>query len=80
MVMYDSSNKNFRYPSKIDKTRTRVDFPVIIARSVSVTNGSINPKYAEVNLGSIYGIYNNSTDKLTLHIPSSVALQYLLHL
>src|SRR6476620_5416060 len=64
-------------PSKIDQTRTRVDFPVMTARSV--TTGSINSKYAEVNLGSIYGIYNKSTDKMTMHIPSSVALQYLLH-
>src|SRR6188472_887690 len=38
-------------PSKIDQTRTRVDFPVIIARNVSATNGSINPKYGQVNLG-----------------------------
>ena len=66
-------------PSKIDQTRTRVDFPVIIARNVSVTNGSINSKYTKVNLGSIYGIYNKSTDKITMHIPTSVALQYLLH-
>lgn len=66
-------------PSKIDQTRTRVDFPVMTARSVNVTNGSINSKYGEVNLGSIYGIYNKSTDKMTMHIPSSVALQYLLH-
>jgi len=66
-------------PSKIDQTTTRVDFPVMTARNVSVTNGSINSKYGAVNLGSIYGIYNKSTDKMTLHIPSSVALQYLLH-
>jgi len=66
-------------PSRIDQTTTRVDFPVMTARNVSVTNGSINSKYGEVNLGSIYGIYNKSTDKMTLHIPSSVALQYLLH-
>ena len=66
-------------PSRIDQINTRVDFPVMTARNVSVTNGSINSKYGEVNLGSIYGIYNKSTDKMTLHIPSSVALQYLLH-
>lgn len=66
-------------PSRIDQTTTRVDFPVMTAKNVSVTNGSINPKYGEVNLGSIYGIYNKNTDKMTLHIPSSVALQYLLH-
>jgi hypothetical protein len=66
-------------PSKIDETMTRVDFPVIIAKNVSVTNGLINSKYGEVNLGSIYGIYNKNTDKMTMHIPSSVALQYILH-
>jgi len=59
---------------------TRVDFPVIIAKNVSVTNGLINSKYGEVNLGSIYGIYNENTNKMTMHIPSSVALQYILHL
>jgi hypothetical protein len=66
-------------PSKINETMTRVDFPVIIAKNVSVTNGLINSKYGEVNLGSIYGIYNKGTDKMTMHIPSSVALQYILH-
>ncbi|MBV9177031.1 MAG: hypothetical protein JO297_08330 [Nitrososphaeraceae archaeon] len=66
-------------PSRIDQTTTRVDFPVMTARNVTVSNGSINSKYGEVNLGSIYGIYNKSTDKMTMHIPSSVALRYLLH-
>jgi hypothetical protein len=65
--------------SRIDQTVTRVDFPIVIARNVSVTNGSINLKYAEVNLGSVYGIYNKNTDKMTMHIPISVALQYLPH-
>jgi len=67
-------------PSRIDQTTTRVDFPVMIASNVTVTNGSTNSKYSEVNIGSIYGIYNKSTDKMTMHIPSSVALQYLLHI
>jgi hypothetical protein len=66
-------------PSRIDQTTTRLDFPVMIASNISVTNGSINSKYDKVNLGSIYGTYNKSTDKMTMHIPSSVALQYLLH-
>ena len=67
-------------PSKIDQTMTRVDLPIVIARNVSVTNGSINLNYAEVNLGSVYGIYNKNTNKMTVHIPISVALQYLPHL
>jgi hypothetical protein len=67
-------------PSRIDQTMTRVDLPIVIARNVSVTNGSINLKYAEVNLGSVYGIYNKNTNKMTMHVPISVALQYLPHL
>ena len=58
---------------------TMVDLPIVIARNVSVTNGSINLNYAEVNLGSVYGIYNKNTNKMTVHIPISVALQYLPH-
>jgi len=25
--------------------------------------------YAEVNLGSVYGIYNKNTNKMTVHVP-----------
>src|SRR4051812_22173169 len=66
-------------PSRIDQITTRIDFPVMTANNVTVTNGSINSKYSKVNLGSIYGIYNKSTNEITMHIPTSVALQYLLH-
>jgi hypothetical protein len=67
-------------PSRIDQTMTRVDFPIVNAKNVIVTNGLVNLKYSEVNLGSIYGIYNKNTDKMTMHIPISLALQYLPHL
>jgi hypothetical protein len=66
-------------PSRIDQTMTRIDFPILIARNISVTNGLVNLKYSEVNLGSIYGIYNKNNDKMTMHIPISIALQYLPH-
>ncbi len=66
-------------PSRIDQMKTRIDFPIMNANNVAVSNGSINSKYSKVNLGSIYGIYDKSTDKITMHIPTSVALQYLLH-
>ena len=55
-------------PSRTGQTTTRVDFPIVIARNISVTNASINLKYADVNLGSIYGSYNKNTDKMTMHI------------
>jgi hypothetical protein len=64
-------------PSRIDETKTKVDLPLVFARNVNVTNGPVNLKYNEVNLGSIYGIYDKASDKMTLHIPINVALQYL---
>ena len=74
----NASNMKIRVnPSRIDQSTTRLDFPVLLARNVTVTNGSINLKYRQVNLGSIYGIYNKDTDKMTVHIPISTALQYL---
>jgi hypothetical protein len=44
---------------------------------VTVTNGVINLNYNEVNLGSIYGIYDKTTDKMMVHIPFVVASKYL---
>jgi hypothetical protein len=64
-------------PSRIDATRTRVDIPLMLARNVTVTNGVLNLNYNEVNLGSIYGIYDKTTDKMTVHIPLAVASKYM---
>jgi hypothetical protein len=66
-------------PSKIDATKTKLDFPIVVARNVIVTNGSINLKYGNVNLGGIYGVYDEGTDKIIMHIPINVALRYLPH-
>ena len=66
-------------PSKIDSTRTKLDLPVVFARNVAVSNGFINLRYGEINLGSIYGVYDKTTDKMTMHIPINIALQYLPH-
>ena len=64
-------------PSRIDTTRTKVDLPLVVARDVSVTNGLLNLKYDQINLSSLYGIYDKHSDKMTLHIPFSIALRYL---
>ena len=66
-------------PSKIDTARTKLDLPVVFARNVAVSNGFINLRYGEINLGSIYGIYDKTSDKMTMHIPINIALQYLPH-
>ena len=64
-------------PSRIDTTKTRVDIPLMLASNVTVTNGVINLNYNQVNLGSIYGIYDKTTDKMMVHIPLVVASKYL---
>ena len=64
-------------PSKIDTNRTRIDIPVMLASNVTVTNGIINLNYGQVDLGSIYGIYDKSRDKMMVHIPFAVASKYL---
>jgi hypothetical protein len=64
-------------PKKIDDSKTRVDIPLILAEDVKVSNGPINLSYKEVNLGSVYGIHDKTTDKMTVHVPVSVAAKYL---
>jgi hypothetical protein len=57
--------------------KTKVDLPIMLAREVSITNGLLNLKYIEVNLSSIYGIYDKASDKMTIHIPFHIVLRYL---
>jgi hypothetical protein len=66
-------------PSKIDSTETKIDIPSLLARDVIVNNGVINLSYHQIDLGSIYGIYDKATDKMTMHIPIGIALHYLPH-
>ena len=64
-------------PTKIDYAKTRVNIPLMHAKNVKVSNGPINLSYNEIDLGSIYGIYDKNTDKMTVHIPISIALKYI---
>ena len=57
--------------------KTRIDFPVMLAGSVNVSNGVISQKYDNVDLSSIYAIYNPQTDKFTFHVPFELAARYL---
>jgi hypothetical protein len=56
----------------------RMDFPVMFAKTVNVGNEIINKNFTDVDLSSIYAIYNPKTDKLTFQIPFNVAARYLL--
>ena len=76
LLGFDITALDFK-PSRIDTTRTKVDLQRVGARDVSVTNGLLNLRYNQINLISIYGIYDKSRDKMTLHIPLNIALCYL---
>ena len=56
---------------------TRIDFPVMQARDVNVRNGVSNQNFTNVDLSSIYAIYDPQTDKFTFHVPFSIAAKYL---
>jgi hypothetical protein len=65
-------------PKKIDDTETRVDIPLLLARDIKVSNGGlVNLTYDAVDLGSVYGIYNKATDKMTVHVPLDIAAKYV---
>jgi hypothetical protein len=41
---------------------TRIDFPVMQAKDVNVRNGALNQNFTNVDLSSIYAIYDPKTD------------------
>jgi hypothetical protein len=63
-------------PTRIDEANTRLDFQ-IYTNNAEVTGPSLNKSYNNLEITSAYGIYNLDTDKMTIHIPYSVALQQL---
>jgi hypothetical protein len=65
-------------PKKIDDTKTRIDIPLLLAKDINVSNGGlINLSYKEIDLGSVYGVYDKATNKMTVHVPVSVAAKYI---
>ena len=65
-------------PKRIDDTKTRIDLPLLLAKDIKVSNGGlINLSYNEVELGSVYGIYDKATDKMSVHVPIAIAAKYI---
>jgi hypothetical protein len=64
-------------PTRVDEANTRLDFQ-IYASSAEVTGQLLSKSYNNLEIRSAYAIYNQSTDKMTIHIPYGVALQHLL--
>jgi hypothetical protein len=81
LIGFDISANNIEVKTeskKIDDNKTRIDFPIMKAKNVKVTNGGlINLSYDNVDLSSTYVIYNPKTGKFTVHIPILVAAKYL---
>jgi hypothetical protein len=60
-----------------DSNKKRIDFPLMLAKNVTVDNGIIRQNFDDVDLSSIYAIYDLTTDKFTFHIPFEMAARYL---
>jgi hypothetical protein len=63
-------------PTRIDEVGTRLNFQ-IYANNAAVTGQLLSKSYDDLEITSAYGIYDCITDKMTVHIPYSVALQHL---
>lgn len=58
--------------------KTRIDFPVMLAKNVNVNNEATNQNFKDVDLSSVYAIYDPMTDKFNFHVPFDIAVRYLL--
>ena len=58
--------------------KTRIDFPVMLAKNVNVSNEITTQTFNNVDLSSIYAIYDPKTDKFTFHVPYDIAARFLL--
>jgi hypothetical protein len=64
-------------PTRIDDTRTRFDIQ-IYANNAEVSGPWLTRTYGKLDLKSVYGIYDHTTDKMVIHVPYSVAFSLLL--
>jgi hypothetical protein len=64
-------------PTRIDDANTKLDFQ-IYANNAEVTGQWLSKSYNDLEIRSAYGTYNRLTDKMTIHIPYSAAIQHLL--
>ncbi len=64
-------------PTMIDDTRTRLDIQ-IYAATADVTGQWISKSYNNLEIRSLYGIYDRTTDKMVVRVPYSTAFPLLL--
>jgi hypothetical protein len=61
----------------MEDNNTRINFPIMQANNVKVNNGLTDSSFNDVDLSSLYAIYDPETGKLTIHIPLVTAMKYL---
>jgi hypothetical protein len=64
-------------PTRIDDTKTRFDLQ-IYANNAEVTGQWLNRSYNNLDLKSVYLIYDRVTDKMVIHVPYRIVLSLLL--
>jgi hypothetical protein len=64
-------------PVQIDHNKTRFNIQ-ISAGSAQVAGQWLSRTYENLDLKSVYGVYDRITDKMAIHVPYSVALSLVL--
>jgi hypothetical protein len=71
-----SDVKIYVKPSKMDTANTRLSLNVE-GKNVEVGSKYFNKKYHQLDVDTIYGVYNGKTDKVTVHVPYATALSLM---
>jgi hypothetical protein len=64
-------------PTMLDDTSTRLDIQ-IYAATADVTGQWMSKSYDNLEIRSLYGIYDRTTDKMVVHVPYSTVFPLLL--
>ena len=64
-------------PAMLDDTKTRLDIQ-IYAATADVTGQWMSKSYNNLEISSLYGIYDRTTDKMVVHVPYSTVFPLLL--
>lgn len=71
-----SDVKIYVKPSKMDSANTRLSVDVE-GKNVEVGSKYLNKKYQQLDIDTIYGVYNAKTDKVTIHVPYATAFSLI---
>jgi hypothetical protein len=64
-------------PSRVDDQRTRIDLDIRADQTTVTGANGLGRSYDEIDLDSVYGVYDKTTEKITVHVPLSEALSFL---